>query len=137
MARRSRAYPVILEVRRYVGRIRRRLVLEMKDILFFVTPFATGHARSNWIPSLGPAHRGVVGSREAVSYAAQERGVAAILAEPPESRRVANLSNDVGYIRHLNDGSSAQAGAHFIEAAVAQAIVNVRGELGRLKRAKR
>lgn len=132
----SRVFPVVKELRKYTGRVRRAIVLELKDILFFTTPFATGHARSNWIPSMGFPHRGVEGSREAVSYAAQERGTAAVSKEPEESTRVANLSNSVSYLPHLNKGSSQQAGAHFVEAAIAQAKVNVRRSIGRLRRAR-
>lgn len=137
MASKSRVLPIILNIRQYGGRIRRALVLELKDILFFTTPVKTGHARSNWIPRMGHAYGGIAGSRENVDYGPQKRGVQEVLDEPTESTRVANLGNRVKYVPKLNGGSSLQAPPHFIEAAIAQAKVNVRLVLGRLKRARR
>lgn len=138
MARRARSsvLPIILGIRRYVGRIRRELALELVDILRETTPIDTGHARSNWIPKLGRPYQGVAGSREAVDWGPQQRGIREIIDEPQESRRVANIGNRVRYVPKLNKGSSQQAGPHFIEAALAQAKVNVRMRLGRLKRAR-
>jgi hypothetical protein len=136
MARRSRVLPIVRSIRQYGGRIRRALVLELTAILFETTPFKTGHARSNWLPAMGRPRLIVAGSRAAVSYAEQQRGIREVTEEPDESTRVANLSNKVRYLPKLNRGSSAQAGAHFVEAAIAQAKVNVRARLGRLRRAR-
>jgi hypothetical protein len=47
----------------------------------------------------------------------------------PESRTM--IVNEEPHIRYLNMGSSSQAPAGFVEAAIAQAIENVRAEHGR------
>jgi hypothetical protein len=126
---------IALGIRRYIGSVRRDVVLEATAILKRTTPIATHHAESNWIPSMGHPHVGVDGSREGVSFAAQEAGIAEVADEPPESKRVANLTNNVGYISALNNGTSLQAGEGFVESAIAQAIVNVRARRGVLPRA--
>lgn len=133
----AKVIPVIESIRAYAADVRRLLVLELVDVLRLTTPVDTGHAKSNWIPRLGRPFRGVAGSREKVSYALQERGIREVMDEPAKSRRVANISNSVRYLRYLNQGSSQQAPSGFIQAAIAQAKVNARLKLGRLKRARR
>ena len=135
MARSAQVLPLIRTLLQYTGRVRRELVIELVGILFEVTPVKTGHARSNWIPRLGHPFRGVAGSRERVDYGPQERGLREIQDEPLTSKRVANLGNNVKYLPRLNTGWSAQAPAAFIQGAIAQAKVNVRIRIGRLKRA--
>lgn len=133
---RSRAYPIVQDIRKYVGRVRRELALEFVAIIREISPVDTSHSRNNWIPSMGRVHYGVDGSRQKPSTAAQDRGIAEIMAEPEESDRVANVSNWVDYVAHLIRGSSKQAPAGYERQAVAQAKVNVRARLGRLRRAK-
>lgn len=127
---------VITEVRKYIGSVRRVIVLEAVDVLRLTTPVATGHARNNWIPTMGRATNEVCGSRESPSSEAQDRGIREIIDEPLDSRRVASIANNVPYIRHLNEGSSTKAPQGFVEAAIAQAKVNARLLIGRLRRAK-
>lgn len=133
---RTKAYPIVLELRKYVGRVRRELATEFVAIVRELSPVKTGHSRNNWIPKMGTPFRGVDGSRAAPSSAAQDAGLAEIAAEPQESNRVANVSNWVDYVAHLIRGSSQQAPAGYERQAVAQAKVNVRTRMGRLRRAK-
>lgn len=127
---------LITKIRQHAGEVRRELVLELVDILRLTNPVQTGHSRNNWIPQLGHAYQGVDGSRLAPSDTAQKEGIAQIIAEPLDSPRVANIVNNVPYIRHLNEGTSQQAPEGYVEAAVAQALVNVRLRMGRLRRAR-
>jgi hypothetical protein len=93
------------------------------------TPIDTGRAKSNWIVgvnSLGagpiPAHDpGVLGStfnenaQQAIADGAQE--IARVT-----FRDTVNVTNNLDYIRKLNDGSSQQAPAGFVEDAVVTAV---------------
>lgn len=133
---RTKAYPVVLELRKYVGRVRRELALQFVAIVRELSPVDTGHSRNNWIPKMGTPHTGVDGSRAHPSSQAQDRGIAEISAEPQESNRVANVSNWVDYVAHLIQGSSRKAPAGYERQAVAQAKVNTRARMGRLRRAK-
>lgn len=137
MAARGRYLPVVQDLRRYVGTARRVIATEMVLILRQTNPFKTGHSRNNWVAQMGHPYRGVDGSRMRPSDAAQRRGLEELAAEPPSSRRVANVSNNVPYVPRLNEGSSEQAGAGYVEAAEAQALVNARLQMGRLRRARR
>lgn len=104
----------------------RRLVTEILDRLIAPpseggTPVDTGWARSNWIPGVGSPPRKPFATKMSVSTSKQEAG----------RERVARfklgegslfLANLVPYIVLLNQGSSRQAPAGFVQAAVAQAV---------------
>ena len=85
------------------------------------TPVDTGWARANWVPAIGAPFKGVTGSRDSVSSAAQTTGQAEVL-----SYRLALgpvfVSNNVPYILALNDGHSKQAQPGFIERAIDKAV---------------
>lgn len=90
------------------------------------TPVDTGHARSNWIPSVGRPVTTVAGSREAVTFGAQAQGIAAVAGRKPEDayQRI-YIQNNVPYIQQLNFGHSQQAPAGFVEAGIARAVDRV------------
>ena len=81
------------------------------------TPIDTGWARSNWIPTVISPAEGTVGSRESVTYGAQNAGIAS-LAGYMSSMGPIYITNRVPYLPRLNNGSSSQAPARFVEAAV-------------------
>lgn len=94
------------------------LILEIDANLRETTPVKTGHARANWVPSVGAPHVGEDGGE------AQAAGAGAIasykLTDGP-----AWESNNVPYVPRLNDGHSKQAPALFIEAAIDKAIATI------------
>jgi len=107
---------------------KKRIVLGAVANLIQVTPVATGHARSNWVPSIDTPYAEVDGSRENVSHAAQAAGIVEIQglgrARDLSGRFVARevyITNNVPYIRDLNGGGSAQAPPGFVQTAVEQA----------------
>lgn len=88
------------------------------------TPVDTGWARANWIPNIGSPVKVPRGSRTAVgrASASQERGVATVLASYTVTKGKVYISNPVPYIVFLNEGSSKQAPAGFIQRAVRKAV---------------
>jgi hypothetical protein len=96
-------------------------VLAIDQILVTSTPVDTGRARSNWIVGAGPSNRIIdayvpnSGSGSAEGALRQAR---AFLDSTDVS--VIYISNNLDYIQYLNEGTSAQAPAGFIEAAVAE-----------------
>lgn len=107
-----------------IERVCKMAVLEIDKELRRSTPVDTGHARANWIPSVGQPHRGEV---EGMGTHAQ--GVAQVLAFKLGSGTL-YVTNNVPYIRRLNEGSSKQAPSLFVEAAVDRAIQTVRRKTG-------
>lgn len=87
------------------------------------TPVDTGHARRNWIPSVGTPN-----TEEAQSDAAYAQGVAQVLAY-----ELANgalwIANVVPYIRRLNYGHSQQAPPGFVEMAIDRALATVQQKM--------
>lgn len=85
------------------------------------TPVDTGHARSNWIPSIGAPATDVVTSEDAGPH---DAGVAAVLAFKLGQGALYE-SNNAPYITALDLGHSHQAPAGFVESAVDRASATV------------
>ena len=111
----------------FVNRLMKKITLDIAANLVRApgeggTPVDTGWARSNWIPNIGTPVTSPVGSKEAVSSAAQTRGLGAVLTYKFSSGQPLFVSNNVPYILVLNEGSSKQAPAGFVQAAIAEAV---------------
>lgn len=90
------------------------------------TPVDTGHARANWIPSVGmPNHTEDPGTGGALAAAG-----AAVIASFKLGQGKLYLSNVVPYIRRLNEGHSTQAPPLFVESCVIRAMATVKAKLG-------
>jgi len=92
------------------------------------TPRKTGWARSNWIPSIGTPARPDVsitnpepGQVQARS-AQREAGVLLVATGYKLERGPIFITNNVPYIGRLNDGSSTQAPAGFVQSAILRAV---------------
>lgn len=83
------------------------------------TPVDTGHARANWVPSVGAPY-----TAEASGASAHEAGVAAVISYKLSDGPLF-VSNNAPYIGLLNIGSSKQAPAGFIEMAIDEAVAKV------------
>lgn len=112
-----------------------RLQLSVFQILTTETPVDTGFARGAWTPSLGTAQNAelVPPRRREAKKSAGERNLVANRAKAEAIARTYQISqgpvfisNNVPYIGFLNEGSSAQAPARFVEAAIAKALRSIR-----------
>ena len=90
------------------------------------TPVDTGWARSNWIPRIGGTYPRPVGSRQEVDHAAQEAGIASVAVGYHLEDGYVTITNNVPYIVPLNAGSSAQAPAGYVQAAILRGVQGVR-----------
>lgn len=106
-------------------RLARGLVLDIHGRLTETTPVDTGWARSNWLPSVATPITEPIGSKEQVNTGAAQGGLSSILGwrfiQGP-----AYIANNVPYITDLNNGTSPQAPAGFVEIAI-QAGINSLG----------
>ena len=91
------------------------------------TPVQDGNARANWIPSVGQPHPGASGDK-ASGNAASTAGSAQVAAYQLGQGDL-YLVNRTPYIRFLNNGSSKQAPALFVEAALERAKTKVNAML--------
>lgn len=99
------------------------LVLEIVRELKRSTPVDTGHARRNWIASVGTPN-----DLEAIDDKRQQAGIAAVLSYHLGHGSIW-VANVVPYIRQLNRGSSTQRPAGFVEVSVDRAMTTVRNRL--------
>ena len=116
----------------------RRVQLRSMQTLTSATPVDTGFARAGWTPSLGspvvdrldrPSDR-VDAQSQASQRRAQNQARAQQIASTYKlSQGRVFINNPVPYVTFLNEGSSAQAPAKFIERAIDTAIRSV-GTLG-------
>lgn len=113
---------VLSELNKFTEKHVKILTLDVTANLIEDTPRDTGWARSNWIPSIGRSFDNTVGSPEAVSAAAQQAGLASVVTSYVMRSGVVYVSNNVDYILPLNDGSSKQAPAGFVQFAVLRAV---------------
>lgn len=108
----------------------KKLVLDIHERLVTTTPVDTGWARANWLLAVGKPVEKPVGSKKKIDPAPQAVGVGSIL-KWKFSQGPAHDTNNVPYIRKLNEGSSKQAPAGFVDKAVQAAVVTAnRKKLG-------
>ena len=96
-----------------VGEVGRQVGTE----LVLTTPVDTGEARSNWLASKNAPRGETVPPTSASAAIGAIAGVTASLDADDELY----IANNVDHIGKLNDGSSQQAAAGFVEAAVQKA----------------
>ena len=76
------------------------ITLEVTDELTRETPVDTGHAKSNWIPSVGSFSGLPVGSQDSVSRSEQSAGESRVHSYRLEQGK-AFIVNNVGYISQI------------------------------------
>ena len=111
------------------------LLLTFHDLVVAATPVDTGNARAHWAMSVGvPADAPAAPleftrkGRPKIDDTAQLAGQDAIAGYRPRSARSLKVlfdCNAVAYIERLNRGWSKQAPTMYVEAALAQAVIEV------------
>lgn len=108
-----------------------QLSLEVTANLIETTPVDLGWARANWVPTIGTPYDVNVGNpTDASDVGAARRKQAEgrqALRGYKLTRGTIFVTNNVPYIQKLNEGSSKQAPAGFVQNAVEAAIRTVSG----------
>lgn len=120
----SETFRVMALLNEHVEKLVVKVTVNVTAELSERTPRDTGWAASNWIPRIGKRTLEPFGSREAVSEAAMQAGLAAVLSSYALPQ-IVNVTNAVYYILDLNTGTSTQAPRFFVETAIAKAIKTV------------
>lgn len=114
----------------------RMAALAADQAVVLATPVDKGRARSNWLVELdaparttiepyAPGEAGSTGGANATAALAQ--GQATIALYNGDRNTAIAISNNLPYIEPLNNGSSRQAPAGFVQKAVQAAVKQVRG----------
>lgn len=118
-------------VRGGVEEVVRRLQLRTWQVLTSATPVDTGFARANWTPTVGSP---ISERRDQPASATEARSQArsGLPANRARAEQIAQsyllmhgrvfIVNPVPYVVYLNEGSSSQAPAKFVERGIGQAI---------------
>jgi hypothetical protein len=120
-----------------VDRIARRAALAIDQTLVLATPVDTGRARSNWRAQVGSPPSGTIqpyvpGSKlgigeQANAAAAIQQAAGQVASWRPSTEVPLFISNNVAYIGKLNEGSSKQAPANFVEQAISAGLSAIAG----------
>lgn len=114
-------------LRKHIEQIFKALTLEIDRELRKATPVDTGHARANWVPSVGAPHVGEVATvrvGSTIGSSAHAAGVASVLSFKLGDGALW-VSNAVPYLQTLNYGWSDQAPPLWIEAAIDRAVATI------------
>ena len=99
----------------------RATALIINQVIIFETPVDTGHAVANWQIGISSPITSEIEESDPGRTSTIERNANIIRSAPP--RKDIILSNNVPYIHKLNEGSSSQAPAQFVQIAVATAVI--------------
>lgn len=94
--------------------------------LVVTTPFKTGKARSNWLVTLNAPSTYVIPTHGAEASISTTLADAEAVIRQCKNNDVIYITNNVPYIQKLNEGSSVQAPAGFIEATILIAEQSIR-----------
>ena len=101
-----------------------RTALAVDQAVVLATPVDTGRARANWQAQIGSPARDVLDGEDKGGNATLARNANIIRAR--RGGGTIYISNNVAYIGVLNEGSSSQAPAGFVEMAVNAGINAIR-----------
>ena len=118
----ANAAQVIEALRVQTAKAAKALVLEIDRELRRATPIDTGHARRNWVPSVGAPSE-----TESGDDSAHAAGLAEVLAYKLGDGSMW-VANNVPYIQSLNYGHSDQQPAGFVERAIDTALARVQAK---------
>jgi hypothetical protein len=108
--------------------VRQTAIAAVREVVL-ATPVDTGRARSNWLVTLGGPSDDQVGDETWVSFPSPQQTIdqanVEVAARQPNGQDV-YITNNVPYISRLNEGSSAQAPAGFVQQAVQRAAAAIR-----------
>ncbi len=107
-----------------VNAVKRKAALRVLTGVTLATPVDSGRARGNWTVSIGAPDGSVAETTDKSGGATIAKGSAVISRALP--RDTIFIANSLPYIVSLNDGSSRQAPAKFVERAVQAAVESIR-----------
>ncbi len=107
-----------------VNKVKRKAALQILTSVTLATPVDTGRARGNWNVRIGAPDGGASENKDRSGGATIAKGSAVISRALPND--TVFITNNLPYIVSLNDGSSKQAPAKFVERATQAAIESIR-----------
>lgn len=109
------------------SKVVRATALAVDAVVVPRTPVDSGRARSNWLVEIDRPAEGVVESYGENAAQASMNAAAGRVAQFDATRHTeVHITNNLPYINALNDGSSQQAPANFVEESIMAGVRQVR-----------
>jgi hypothetical protein len=102
-----------------------RLATVIEQTVVVATPVDTGHARANWQVTISEETTTELDEVDKSGAGTIAKAVS-VLSGRRDGQTI-HVANNVPYIKRLNEGSSAQAPANFVQRAINAAIAAFRG----------
>jgi predicted Holliday junction resolvase-like endonuclease len=102
-----------------------KMAVIIDQVVTIGTPVDTGHARANWQATIAVETVEVLNETDQSGAGAIAKARAVI--EGRKTEQTIHITNNVKYVPRLNEGSSAQAPAQFVQKAVNTALNAFRG----------
>lgn len=119
---RSQIRIIVQSLERAVTRVVKKIVLDATANLIEDMPVDLGWARANWVPVITGTFKGMAGQRDTIDQGPQQSGIASVATGYTLEQGYVTITNNVPYIQRLNAGSSKQAPAGFVQAAILRAV---------------
>jgi hypothetical protein len=119
---------IVGDLENVAEKVIKALTLEVTAELQESTPIDTGWARANWVPKIGEPStesRPKIEANLPSAQVEQQKGLGEVLSGFKLSRGLVSIANNVPYIKRLNEGSSKQAPAAFVQQAISRAVQKV------------
>ena len=120
----ARSLSIKSELTEDISREVRKLGIRIDQGVVLGTPVDTGRARANWLVGIGTAPAGTTESLDQGGNSSIQTAISVIGNYPADKLPALWIVNNLPYIGRLNDGSSEQAPAKFVEAAIDRALAN-------------
>lgn len=114
-------------VKRNADKTVRKVAMAVDQAVVMATPVDTGRARANWIASLDAPVTTATENKDKSGGGAISQAAGVVAGYDGDSNSSINITNNLPYIGPLNDGSSYQAPAGFVERAVRAGANAVKG----------
>ncbi len=113
------------ELNASLWKFKRIIAIDVLRGLIIETPRDTGRAQSNWVVGIDSPDGKIYANRSSQANSIT-RGVAILPKRINDSSRLVYISNNLPYIRRLNDGYSEQKPKFFVESVMRKAGLQIK-----------
>ena len=105
----------------------RKVAMAIDRTVVIATPVDTGRARANWLANLDAPIETATEATDKTGSKAISQAAGVVAAYDGDVNTAIHITNNLPYIVRLNEGSSYQAPANFVQIAVRRASAVVKG----------
>jgi hypothetical protein len=115
------------KVAKNADKVVRKVAMAVDRTVVIATPVDTGRARANWIAALDAAPVTATEDKDKSGSKAVSQAAGVVAGYDGDKNAEVHITNNLPYIGRLNEGSSFQAPANFVQTAVKRGVAAVKG----------